>query len=183
MDSDSALISGLVPRAMTFNITSNPSMIVGSKVGLRFDITLPDTINQNDIFRFYLPTVLEYSAPYFVSTLALGFSLTTPPVFDSSTQMLEIKQRTQAQVNSANKSITIVISTFTAPPSTKTFGVTLQILRNNFLMSQDIAYSNAIIRTYTGTVSSTDLNINHFQSTSYSITLDVKNVHLNLMMI
>jgi hypothetical protein len=92
-----------------------------------------------------------------------------------------MKQRTQAAINFANKAISLQLSSFYAPPSTKQFSITFQILRSTYPMAQGIAYTNAVANVYVGNVTGVDLGVNRV--TRYDIVLDVKDIHTHLMMI
>jgi hypothetical protein len=92
-----------------------------------------------------------------------------------------MRQRSQAQINFAGKSISIQMSSFTVPPSIRQFGVTFQVLRQNHIMAQGIVNMNALTTSYTGNVSANDLGVNRI--TRYDLVVDVRDNHTGLMMI
>ncbi len=51
----STFITSLTAKIMTVNIVPIGTMIVNSRIGIQLQITLPDTINQNDQFRITFP--------------------------------------------------------------------------------------------------------------------------------
>lgn len=123
VDSDSVVIKGLTPK--TLNVVSTPTskMVVNSKVGTQFDITLADTINQNDVIKIYFPALVSFTVSG-SSTSTTGFNLNSTLIYDSSNKILTINQRTSiASVNFANKLISITTNFITAPPSIKPFSL------------------------------------------------------------
>ena len=86
MDSDSVIITGLSAKSMIAVVNPLNTMNVNSKIGLQFQITLPDTINQNDIFRITFPSVTSFA--YTFATSSSGFILNTPLPYDASSRTL-----------------------------------------------------------------------------------------------
>ena len=127
------------------------------------------------------PSVSSFSYSFAASSTS-GFNMSVPLLYDSVNRVLEIRQRSSPiQQNFANKIITISTLMFTAPPSMKQFSMTVQSLRNNHLMSQGLATTNAVANSYLGSISSSDMSINKIAD--YSILVEVKDIHNKLMMI
>ncbi len=167
---------------MSINFGSGVRMTVNSKIAVQLDMILADTINQRDTIRIYFPSVTNFvynQTSSNVSTFVINGTSTT---YDAANRMIEIRQRTLPQtINFANRAITLQLSTFTAPPSIKPFSITFQVLRSSFLMAQGTASTSAVVNSYTGNVTGTDLGVNRI--TSYDIAIDIKDNHTGLMMI
>lgn len=123
LDSDSSTITGLIPRPLTFSASPVSTMFVNSKIALRFDFTLPDTIDVNDYFRIYFPSVTNF-ANQTATSLTSNFTLNTATIYDNANKMLEIKQRnTSTSVFFASRMLSISVLLFTSPPSIKLFSL------------------------------------------------------------
>lgn len=98
-------------------------MYVNSKIGLQFNLTLPDTINQNDYFIFTFASSSSFSYTLATSYNIPNFSLNSTFSYDTNTKTLTLKQRNQTQINFAMRNISIGLRTFTAPYSIKSFSI------------------------------------------------------------
>ncbi len=181
MDSDRSKITGLVARSMAVSFSSASRVTVNARIAIQMDIVLADTINQNDTMRVFFPSTSSFVLTDTRSN-TVGFLInSTQSTYDATNRILDIRQRSQAQVNFAGKSISIQLSNFTVPPSIRQFGITFQVLRQNFVMAQGVANANALTTNYTGSVSANDLGINRV--TKYDIIIDVRDNHTGLMMV
>jgi len=166
---------------MSVSFSSTAKMTVNSKIAIQLDIILADTINQADTIKIYLPSTTSFIFNDTKSSTSGFFINSTLTTYDPVNKILLMKQRTQTAINFANKAISLQLSSFYAPPSTKQLSITFQILRSTYPIAQGIAYTNAVANVYAGNVTGVDLGINRV--TRYDIVLDVKDAHTNLMMI
>ena len=183
MDSDRSKITGLVARTMTVAFSSASRVTVNARIAIQMDIILADAINQNDTMRVFFPSTSSFVLTDIkTSSNTTGFRInSTQSTYDATNRILDIRQTSQALVNLAGKSISILLSNFTVPPSIRQFGITFQVLRQNFVMAQGVANANALTTNYTGSVTADDLGVNRV--TKYDIVVDVRDNHTGLMMI
>ena len=75
-------------------------MFVNSHVGLQIQFTLPDTINQNDYFKFTFPNQTNFAYSFAVS-ITPNLTLNSTCAYDSINKTLILRQKNTPQINYA----------------------------------------------------------------------------------
>ena len=158
--------SGLVPSNFTsFSITPTDTMTVNSLVGLRFNVTLTVTINQNDYFTIVFPngTSFSYNQLYGTSYYKI------PPTISGQTVLI---YHSDSVISSFSQNTEYIITFFdyNAPPSTlPTDPIIFSVLRNGFPIMTSSASVTALSSTLSANVTAANKKVAVITSYTFSI--------------
>lgn len=167
VDACTTFVTGLQPN--TFNsLTATPSttMTVNKMVGLRFDMGLADTVDQNDVFTIVFPTGTSFT---YASILGTGIFLT--PVITGQTVSIS-QDTTFLKTFSKNSNYTINFYNFKAPPSTQVSSpIVLRVLRNSYPKMTGSVTVQAVASTLNASVSAAVSTV--WANTTYSFVVNI----------
>jgi hypothetical protein len=142
-------------------------MPVNSLVGLRFNVSLTVTINQNDYFSIVFPngTTFSYDQIYGTSYYKI------PPTISGQTVLI---YHSDSVIGSFSQNSEYIITFFyyNAPPSTlPTDPITFSVLRNGFPIMTGSASVTAVSSTLSASVSVTNRRVAALTSYIFNITM------------
>lgn len=181
LDSDRSTITGLTPKPMSITFSSTTRMTVSTRIPIQLDLTLADTTTQSDTIRVFFPPTSTFLYSDIKSSTS-GFLInSTSTTYDTTNKVLEIRQRSQSQVNYANKAISIQMSWFVVPATVRGFQVGVQVLRQGFRMTEGMVAGAGVVNGYSGSVKVGEAGVSRV--TGYEVTVEVKDTHMGNMMV
>jgi hypothetical protein len=159
--------SGLVPSNFTsFSITPTDTMTVNSLVGLRFNVTLTVTINQNDYFSIIFANGTSFS----FNQLYGSSYYKIPPTISGQTVLIYHSESVISSF-SQNTEYIITFFDFKAPPSSlPTDPIIFSVIRNGFPIMTSSASVTALSSTLSANVSVANKKVAVLTTYTFNIT-------------